>query len=1506
MDTLAAIALKILDELQLQESRLLSWGMVDGSFTDDELIEVAERIVEVSDADVDPEDAIDWLEDQIFLFRLPEPVGRYRTRTAEGVRLFARLRQIFPGQSWSEAPELVADFRFATLPRRYPDRYIAVDDAVDQLDRDLSCSDLQKRIAYLLLGGEDARWKLADFQVDASARVLAEAQNDRTTATIVCSGTGSGKTLAFYLPAFMHISDRIDDDPQMQCLAIYPRTELLRDQLKTAIQNARSVDSALRERRGRPLSIGALYGSVPYRVSSLNDRWHKKSWPNVLCQGRSARRCPYLDCPDCNAPLGWLDDDIQEEKERLICSQCSVELGGDMLRLTRQSMSANPPDILFATTEMLNRGMANRALWPLLGIGDDVQAPSLVLLDEVHTYGGIHGAQVGLTLRRWRHLAQAEPHFVGLSATLAEAPRFMAELVGLSPSRVVLIEPRKLVTEGCEHIIALRGKPGTATLSTTIQSSMLLRRLLDADPPVTDGIAGKRIFVFTDNLDVTNRLYFQLADAEGWRNPSRRQQASHPPLASLRSSMGGGAAARFRNGQSWDVVEKIGHNLGAEGRSVVGRTSSQDASVDSNAEMVVATASLEVGFDDPSVGGIVQHQAPRDPAAYVQRKGRAGRSREMRPWTVVVLSDYGRDRLAYRSYEHLFSPDVPPRRLPIENRHVLRIQAALSFMDWLTKYTPASNLWRDLAQPGSGAGLRRQEEVERRVKRLLNDTQLRARFARHLKSSLGLKTADEALALLWEPPRSLVFSVWPTLLRRLEQQWQYADGSPEPHTGYPLPEYVPRTLFDDLNLPEVAIRLENRWAREQDDKKEAEEASMPIRQALSEFAPGRVSRRYGIDHALDSHWVPPPEQFVGPLDIETFCSREDANSLGTFQYVQNGSVVDVTVLRPYRIRTVAPNQEIHERSDARPHWHVQIVADGYGTSISLPRGSAWCSLFSDMRFHSHLNGNPIEMRRFTTGADVRIRESSPPMHVHEGVVTYRSMFDDIVGPAALGYSADVDGLVVDVSVPDNIRDVVTANPMLLRSVRIALFAEILRTMPDLDGTANVFQRRALADTYLAVVVILAEREAISLEQSCQRLANGEHQLLVEVLDILFPADSVVVDMGDATDDEEDFDDFRELATSEIVRAHINDAAKVLYRDLDLEDEPWLQRSAKATIGGAFLGACQRLCPQVDAGDLFVELSSGPTISGDLPPDQVWLTEATVGGTGFIEAIQREFAGDPRRFVHLFEAELEPADFEDVDHYLNILLDLLVQDSPNYDVELAEAFDELRSAETFAGQSSQFEALLAKLRSRGIATTHAVVSAMSLRLLRPGTNSETDRLTSMLVHRRGEVEVRYGIELDDRSCAALLAFDENVRDELRRAFPTLPQLEEPAACHALIMGLLWPRGADVRRQSLSFWNPFEDVVYCDRLLLHALIPHAPVTVSLQDKDWREQFDAALLQHGRAALVAPLAETELLRAATLDLTSEPIEADSLLLFPIVRAYKRQVGQAALVFDMPEALQ
>ncbi|MFO7567820.1 MAG: protein DpdJ [Enhygromyxa sp.] len=1507
MDELAAASLKLLDELQLRELRLLSWGMIDSFFSRNELEDIAYDLIDRENIDEDPSGLIGWLRERVLLVEVDEDHGRFRTRSAEAVRLFARMRQIFPWRVWNRSPELVSDFRFVTLPRMYPDRDIDVDHAMNQLADSLGITEVQLQVGRALLGGEGTRWKLARFQVDATERILGRVTDRRSTGTIVCAGTGSGKTLAFYIPAFMHILENARPQSTTQCLAIYPRKELLRDQLQTAIDNARRVEAVAMQHLGRPLSIGVLYGSVPWDGNGLDLPWLTSSWPHISCRGKSARRCPYIDCPECNAPIGWPDDERRAGREHLACSQCAVEVTGQQLRLTRNSASANPPDILFGTTEMLNRAMGNRGQWKLFGIGPDVTPPSLVLLDEVHTYGGVAGAQVGLTLRRWRHLANARAHFVGLSATLADAPRFMAQLVGLYPNHVVAVEPRKLVQQGCEHIIALRGKPGTATLSTTIQASMLLRRILDSDPPKAGNVAGQRVFVFTDNLDVTNRLYYQLGEAEGWSRPHRpRRPARTPPLASLRASGTPEHAARKRDGQAWDVAEEIGHQLKPDGRAVVSRTSSQDAGVAGDADIVVATASLEVGFDDPKVGGVVQHQAPRDPAAYVQRKGRAGRNREMRPWTVVVLSDWGRDRQAYRSYEHLFSPSVPPRYLPIRNRHVLRMQGALSFMDWLAGQVQYADLWHDLRKPGTGATRQRQRAITTKLQQLLTDPDVLEQFSRHLQLSLGLESASEALALIWEPPRALLFSVWPTLLRRLEREWKRADGSKETPAGHPLPEFIPRALFEDLNLPEVAIRVEQyRGKRRGDDGAEENDHWMPIRQALSEFAPGRVSRRFGIEHALDAHWVAPPEGYIGALDIATFCPHEDAQALGAFQYIEDGVIREVQVFRPHRLHTRQPGRDVHERSDARPIWHTQIQRDSEGTAVMLPRGTSWQSFFSELRFFTHVAGNPAEVRRFTTGAHASIRDARPPMKAHEGLIHYTWTREGEPTPAALGFGASHDGIALTLAMPNTLRDKIADNSELFRSVVGALFFDGLRNSTELDGTANSFQRAAIAETFIAAALVGAEREGTSLADITRRIAKGsERRLIGQVVATLRPADRLAGTMNELDQDPAD-NDLIALFDNPLVLEALGKASKVFGRALGVEDEPWLKMSLRATAAGAILGAFQRLCPQLDAGDLLVELSPGPGPEGDEPRDEVWFTEATVGGSGFIESIQRALTEDPRRFIHIVEAELEPSDFEEVDHYLRLVLERLVPGTDEHDADLARIFHDVRAAGTFAKKHAGFDVLLGALRIRGIATSHAVVSAISLRLLRPGSSTETDRLLLELVERHDALAAKHGVSFDDRVYAAMLAFDDRVTADLKRVSPEL-RLESPADRHSVLTSLLWPRGANIRRQSLAFWNPFGHPAVVDRLMLEAIVPHQPTIVSVEDKHWRVLLDAALLQEGRAGLVAPLTKVGLLRDATLALASEPIVSDSLMLYARVRAYKRTVGQAMLIFDMPEALQ
>ena len=74
---------------------------------------------------------------------------------------------------------------------------------------------------------------------------------------------------------------------------------------------------------------------------------------------------------------------------------------------------------------MLNRHASAPALGRLMGWGA-ATPPRLVLLDEVHTYAGVHGAQVALLLRRWRHSVRRPVTFAGLSATLRDAASFFA------------------------------------------------------------------------------------------------------------------------------------------------------------------------------------------------------------------------------------------------------------------------------------------------------------------------------------------------------------------------------------------------------------------------------------------------------------------------------------------------------------------------------------------------------------------------------------------------------------------------------------------------------------------------------------------------------------------------------------------------------------------------------------------------------------------------------------------------------------------------------------------------------------------------------------------------------------------------------------------------------------------------------------------------------------------------------------------------------------------------
>jgi DEAD/DEAH box helicase/Helicase conserved C-terminal domain len=684
-----ALAEAALDRLERLEVRVLVWGLVDCALSEQEVYDTLRGVLNdrqdlAADSNclIDTEAALQKrLMDLGQLIAVPGRQGappRFRTRMAEGVRLFARLRQMFPrqheGAGWVSAATLVADYRLLWRPRKYPARDLTTAVSQEIIASRVSDPRVLSAVATWFEGG-NPHWKFARFQIDAAARILEGLTNRAVRGTLVSAGTGSGKTLAFYLPALAWLAAERRTQPSargVRVLALYPRNELLKDQLAEVYEQARKFDTEL-GKVGTTLSIGVLYGDTPQTLNSIERQW------------RGTRgECPFFRCPrpGCGGGLRLAGAGAPESQGRLNCVKCGHMVESQHLRFTRKAMIEDPPDILFTSVEMMNQRLADSQIRHLFGLGPKaLRAPALMLLDEVHLYTGTFGAQTAHLLRRWSHLSRRQTQFVGLSATIADGAAFFASLVGMDRSVVEEITPSPdhMVNEGAEYMLALRGDPVSqaALLSTSIQALMLASRLLDTRESFTKGVkpfSGWRSFAFTDQLDVTNRLFYDLRDAEGRTEQGHPANRRHPNggLAHLRRA--GGSLRRYEGGQDWRALEVNGHDLSTRHR--VERTTALDTGVSHDAEIVVATAALEVGYDDPAVGVVLQHKAPRDMAQFLQRKGRAGRTRHMRPWTIMVLSDYGRDRLAYQAYEQFFDPELPPRELPLSNRYIRRMQAA--------------------------------------------------------------------------------------------------------------------------------------------------------------------------------------------------------------------------------------------------------------------------------------------------------------------------------------------------------------------------------------------------------------------------------------------------------------------------------------------------------------------------------------------------------------------------------------------------------------------------------------------------------------------------------------------------------------------------------------------------------------------------------------------------------------------------------------------------------------
>lgn len=1334
---------ELLSRLEHKEARLMEWGFFELAHTNVEIAQLFRGDAQCGEAFEALCEALGeelWIDNLVsagLLFRVSfGPPSTYRSRFAESVRMLAKLRQRFKTDDWSMAPELVSDVRFHLGPRRFPVRNIDYTRAWEGLEEFAWHPDLQRRVLEALCTSPSGDLKLAAFQLRASQRILANYRGGaRQSGTVVTAGTGGGKTKSFYIPALMGIAADVADDgsPVTRVLSIYPRNVLLADQFAEATQLTMVVNSALRSRLSRPIRVGALIGDVPLNANFEGDRrnrYQMGAWPRP--SGVAGHQVPHMRDPATGKPLIWLDADRRAGRTilRLQDDLQKVIVPDGVVGLTREDLLQAPPDILMTSIEMINKELSAEVGRELLGFGAMRSSLKLVLLDEIHTYEGLTGAQVPWILRRLAYWTRGQRrsssvHVVGLSATLQDASSHLATISGVSEGAIVEVAPdanaNELTVEGQEYNVVLKSHPGSGAgvLATSIQAVMLGSRLLTPRTRRSrgDGIDpgyfyGQKLFGFTDNLDVINRWLPDFWDAEKKKR-----------LARLRASSAQDDA-QWLAGQAWRLCEELGHDLNAS--IGVGRTSSQDPGVDASADIVLATSALEVGFDDDAVGMVVQHKAPRSAASFIQRKGRAGRRKGMRPWTLVVLSEHGRDRWAFRDSERMFSPSLDRLAVPVFNPFVLRIQATWFLVDWIARRVKRGVPSLYLARPSYQDPLATQV-----VRDLIENPAARDQLTRDMAEWIrfaqgGVRVADaDALAqdLLWKPPRAVLRHVVPVL-------WNHLEGdSASPQTAFKrlLPQFLPERTWDVLDTQDVELVMTQGDAN-----------ILDVRRALQEFVPGRVSRRFAVNRHAPSQWLAWSDQLLGVVPPEQARADELLDA-----FIVNDDLEGVRIYQPTRLVQSDVAKNVKKSSNAEWLWQCTVQAIGEAGYLTFHTGPMARSIFDGGSSWLHREHSGLRVYRYAPS--MRYELLRERLDAQRGMIDITHVPQDAPGggneaatarKAAIGFARSVDGIELRVR-----SDVLARRPELSAEVTAALRPLYLRYQamqsPVLRDSTSVFGVGLLVTSALGMTVATAMRQGVSLEKAWGMITNrgaAAKKVLGSMLAGEAPEDSDV-----PHGEHRGIAEAVELWSDPRIAREMDALIGCLWTSPDAQWETWLRAILLETIRAAVETAVQSVLPEVPENDFSVEMIDSEERT------TIWILEADAGGIGVIDRLLAETAADPNLFDSALESSITLCSAERlVDNVVHSIQGALRQDSP-----LGAAFEQVRHAASYAEMDDAKSDLVTQLGTWGCDVDKEAITALVGKALMPGSSTWTDRWLRRLTQGRAKAVQRLGIAIDPR-------------------------------------------------------------------------------------------------------------------------------------------------------------
>lgn len=404
-----------------------------------------------------------------------------------------------------------------------PDRTFTLVESRTKLENELGelCSQFSRLsgaldVVFEALENSDFT-NLAAFQIEAAAQYLRCLLTGSGHA-MYTAGTGSGKTLGFQLSVIISlILNRMRGGyGDLVYAFVFPRVALAMDQSKSLRRLCSNVNKVLVEKEivsmdGQIRIVMDAGTKLPEQCREHFQATEEQTTFQRKEKGKTVRK------------------DSTNKSQKFLFSECQTK-----------------PDIVVTNPDTLRR----RLWYPEASVflRDRLRG---IVLDEIHLYEGMTGANYSNVIRRLLHHGINDVSVCGVSATVADPSDHMSNVVGVRAEDVSVISPKEedLVIHGVVHHVLHSSVEGSSYISNLTNLTSLQQHIrhrgreeinAQALPPnrVEAGEIlrkSRKAISFSDSLEMLGRWRYFLTDNEGIipSNPGNYHWRFSRPLTHL-------------------------------------------------------------------------------------------------------------------------------------------------------------------------------------------------------------------------------------------------------------------------------------------------------------------------------------------------------------------------------------------------------------------------------------------------------------------------------------------------------------------------------------------------------------------------------------------------------------------------------------------------------------------------------------------------------------------------------------------------------------------------------------------------------------------------------------------------------------------------------------------------------------------------------------------------------------------------------------------------------------